>query len=160
MAGPMNTSPGGWQNYQPNPSSAWIAQGPNGQATPFQNNFGQNGGNMVVQQQEPPFVGRFINQIGEVVPREVPMDGRLAIFPTQNLEEIYLKAWDRYGTIKTFRYILDPNQNLNAQQPQGSDMSSQILERLDNLEQKLGESQQQLKNNNRRNTSKGGDENA
>ena len=154
MAGPMNTSPGvNWQSYQSAQNQGWV--GPNGQQQ-----MGQNGGNFTVQQPEqPPFVGRFINQIEEVMPREVPMDGRIAIFPTPNLEEIYLKAWDRYGSIKTFRYILDPNQTFNAPpMQQGPDMSSQILQRLDELEKKLGDSQN--KPTNRRNNSKGGEENA
>lgn len=150
----MNASPGGWQGYQQGPNQQW---GMNGQ---FQNGFGQNGGNtMALQPQDPPFVGRFINQIEEVMPREVPMDGRVAIFPSQSLEEIYLKAWDRNGSIKTFRYILDPMQSLNApNQAQDSNMGSMILERLDQLEQKLSDTNP--KPANRRNNSKGGEENA
>lgn len=142
-----NTSLGGWQGQ----NSQWIANPQNTQGP-----FGQNGGNMMAQQpQDPPFVGRFINQIEEVMPREVPMDGRPAIFPTQTLEEIYLKAWDRNGTIKTFRYILDPTQVVNAPQ---AEVGPNILERLEQLEQKLGEVQQS-KNANRRNN-KGGEDNA
>lgn len=145
MAGPMNQQYGGWQTYN--------------QQQNF-NQFGQNGGQITPQPTEPPFVGRYINQIEDVMPREVPMDGRAAIFPTQTLEEIYLKAWDRNGTIKTFRYILDPTQNLNAQgSAQEPDMSSRILERLDQLEQRLNDSGQ-TKPANRRTSSKGGDENA
>lgn len=150
----MSISPGGWQGYQQGQGQQW---GMNPQNT--QSPFGQNGGNFVAQQPDPQFVGRFINRIEEVMPKEVPMDGRPGIFPTQNLEEIYLKAWDRYGTIKTFRYILDPTQNFNNAPPmQGSDMQSAILQRLDELEQKLTEPQ--AKPANRRNNSKGGEENA
>lgn len=142
-----NTSPGGWQGTNPQ----WVASSPNPQSP-----FGQNGGNMMApQSQDSPFVGRFINQIEEVMPREIPMDGRPAIFPTQTLEEIYLKAWDRNGTIKTFRYILDPTQILNTPQ---AEVGPNILERLEQLEQKLGEVQQS-KNANRRNN-KGGEDNA
>lgn len=148
----LNTSPGGWQGYQQGPNQQWPTNPQNTQSP-----FGQNGGNMMVQQQELPFVGRFIGHIEEVMPREIPMDGRPAIFPTQTLEEIYLKAWDRNGSIKTFRYILDPMQAFNAQSTPTQDPN--ILERLDQLEQKLSEVQQG-KPNNRRNTSKGGEENA
>lgn len=152
-----NTSPGNWQNYMSSPQQTYATQQyPIGQQSSV---YGQNGGNFGMQQPDPPFVGRYINQIEDVMPREVPMDGRAAIFPTQSLEEIYLKAWDRNGTIKTFRYILDPTQNLNAPVAQEPDMGSRILERLDQLEQRLGETQQ-AKNANRRNNSKGGDENA
>lgn len=149
MAGQMNMPSGGWQGYAPTPTQQYPMLG-----------YGQNGGNMPAPQPtETPFVGRYINHIEEVMPREVPMDGRAAIFPTQSLEEIYLKAWDRNGTIRTIRYVLDPMQNLTQGTAQEADMSSKILERLEQLEQKLGESQQQ-KAANRRNNSKGGDENA
>lgn len=150
-----NTSPGGWQGgYMQGQNQPWVV---NPQQTGMP--FGQNGGNMMAQQpQESPFVGRYINQIEEVMPREIPMDGRVAIFPTQSLEEIYLKAWDRNGSIKTFRYILDPMQNLNAQNAvQEANMGSMILERLDQLEQRLNETNQ--KPTNRRNNSKGGEDN-
>lgn len=144
-----NTSPVGWQAY------------PQNQAQP-QFSYGQNGGNFgsqaMQQTQDPPFVGRFINQIEEVMPREVPMDGRIAVFPSQSLEEIFIKAWDRNGNIKTIRYILDPMQNLNQAPQQAPNMGAQILERLDQLEQRLNDTQS--KPNNQRNKSKGGDDNA
>lgn len=154
MAGQMSMPSGGWQGYPQGQNQQWgVQQYP-------QSGFGQNGGNMAMPQQaDPPFVGRYINHIEEVMPREVPMDGRAAIFPTQTLEEIYLKAWDRNGTIRTIRYVLDPMQNLTQGTVQEPDMSSRILERLDQLEQRLGETQQ-TKNVNRRNNSKGGEENA
>lgn len=146
-----NTSPGGWQNYSQGTNAQWVVNPQNTQGP-----FGQNGGNMTMQQpQDPQFVGRFINHIEEVMPREIPMDGRPAIFPTQTLEEIYLKAWDRNGTIKTFRYILDPTQVINTSQ---TEVGPNILERLEQLEQRLGEVQQS-KNTNRRNN-KGGENNA
>lgn len=141
MPGQIGMQPGGWQNNQ------WQSQ-----------MYGQNGGIMQSPQQpEAQFVGRYIQSIDEVMPREVPMDGRAAIFPTQSLEEIYLKAWDRTGSIKTFRYILDTTQNLNEQGTvQGFNVGSQILERLDKLEQRLND--QSKASNNRRTNSKGGDE--
>lgn len=151
----MNTSPGSWQGYSQGPGMQWGS----GAQQP-QSNFGQNGGNMASQPSEPPFVGRYINHIEEVMPREVPMDGRAALFPTQNLEEIFLKAWDRNGTIKTFHYILDPMQAFGTQgAAQEPDMGSMILERLEQLEQRLSEVQQPKTTNNR-NRPKGGEENA
>lgn len=146
MPGPMNTQNAGWQNCTPTAVPQYM-----------QNGMGQNGGYVAVSQQpDIPFSGRFINQIEEVMPKEVPMDGRIAIFPTQSLDMIYIKAWDKFGSIKTFRYVLDPTQNLNAPpQPQEPDMQSQILERLEQLEKQLGEAQS--KNPSQRNNSKGGE---
>lgn len=156
MAGPMNTQSGGWQNFTPTPTPQFANSMPQGQMQ-MPNGFGQNGGYMVAPQQpDMQFVGRFINQIEEVMPKEVPMDGRPAIFPTQALDEIYLKVWDKYGTIKTFRYVLDLSQNLNAPPPQQeNDLQSKILQRLDDLEKQFGEAQ--TKPASQRNNSKGGD---
>lgn len=155
----MNTmSPGGWQGYSPGPNQNWNTSPGLYQPVNNQSPFGQNGGNMTTPQQaETPFVGRYINQIEEVMPREVPMDGRVAIFPTQSLEEIYLKAWDRNGSIRTFRYILDPTQNLNAQNAASEpDMATKILDRLEQLEHRFDEAQQSKPTNQRR--AKGGEE--
>lgn len=144
---------GGWMNGVQQPGQTWAGA----QLGPGQNaRYTQNGGNF--QQPVPPqtpFVGRFVKTIAEIVPNEVPMDGRIALFPTESLEEIYLKAWTANGEMKNFRYILDPDQNLNGAQPQQENMQQVMLARIDALEKRLAEG---TKNNQRNNTSsKGGD---
>ncbi len=83
-----------------------------------------------------PFTGRYVNALTDIRPNEVPMDGRVALFPTTNLDEIYLKSWGVDGLIKTFRYVLDTSADLNVVAPQqpSADNWQQISNRLDQLE--------------------------
>lgn len=83
-----------------------------------------------------PFTGRYVQSLTDIRPNEVPMDGRVALFPTTNLDEIYLKSWGVDGLIKTFRYVLDTSADLNAVAPQQqtTDNWQQITSRLDQLE--------------------------
>lgn len=105
-----------------------------------------------------PFTGRFISDVSEVVPSEVPMDGRAALFPNRSLEEVYLKMWNRDGQLKTFRYILDPTQNLNAQAPsQQEDTQNLLLQRIDELEAKINSMTQSSEEPAQRKNSKGGE---
>lgn len=157
-SGPINMQQGGgWQNYAPNPNPQWIVNS-QGQQTAYPNQqIGQNGGNFQTQQNQPSqFIGRFITRIDEVTPGEVPMDGRIALFPTQNLDEVYLKAWNRDGMLMTVHYILDPNQASMAPSPPREDpIQSQILERLDQLEKRISDAS--TSSNQRKSGSKGGD---
>lgn len=50
-------------------------------------------------------VGRHINNISEVKPIEIPMDGTATYFPTFDGSSIYLRYWDQDGQIKGVRYI-------------------------------------------------------
>lgn len=84
---------------------------------------------------QPPFVGRYVNSLRDILPNEVPMDGRAAIFPNSDLSEIYFKSWAADGLIKTFRYVLDTSTDLNAPQAPQTDASfNQLSARIDELE--------------------------
>lgn len=97
-----------------------------------------NVGTQYGQQPVPQFVGRFINGLNDILPNEVPMDGRLGIFPSADLSEIFLKSWGPDGTIKTFRYILDMSVDLNASQNVIGGLGyNQLAERIEILEQQV-----------------------
>lgn len=149
----MNTSPNGWQSPPMSVTPGyqnWANYG-NAQSYP------QQPQSMAQQPTQAPFAGRFIADISEVVPSEVPMDGRAALFPNKSLEEVYLKMWNRDGELKSFRYILDPNQKLSIQQPsRQEDVQAMLLRRIDELEEKIngiGQSEEQTTRKN----SKGGE---
>lgn len=74
--------------------------------------------------------GRLVNNLSEVAPNEVPMDGSVSIFPTNDYSRIYIKAWQSDGTIKTVAYA--PIVSDGTQEPE--DPTSAILERLDRIE--------------------------
>lgn len=97
------------------------------------------GGMQFGAQPNAPFVGRFVTQLADIRPNEVPTDGRPAIFPSNDLNEIYLKSWGADGLIRTFRYELDTSTDLNTPQPQqvGNAEYQQLASRLDQLEEMI-----------------------
>lgn len=63
----------------------------------------------VQQYQQPPYMqqaaqrinGRVVQSADMITANDVPMDGSVAFFPTQDLSEIYAKSWDANGKIVT-----------------------------------------------------------
>lgn len=49
-------------------------------------------------------VGKMVNDVSVVSPNDVPMDGNVAIFPKNDMSEIYCKQWKQDGTIQTVVY--------------------------------------------------------
>ena len=45
--------------------------------------------------------GRVVQSTDMITANDVPMDGSVAFFPTQDLSEIYAKSWDANGKIVT-----------------------------------------------------------
>ena len=73
------------------------------------------------QYQQPPYMqqaaqrinGRVVQSADMITANDVPMDGSVAFFPTQDLSEIYAKSWDANGKIVTrlFKPVLADNTN-------------------------------------------------
>lgn len=74
--------------------------------------------NMVQQPQG--LIGKMVNDVSMVSPNDVPMDGNIAIFPKNDMSEIYCKQWKQDGTIQTVVYkpVLDQNQSEATNTPQ------------------------------------------
>lgn len=82
----------------------------------------------------PMLSGKTVNNPQEILPQDVPMNGFTSYFPKADGSEIYAKCWNSNGTIDTKIYILKP---LEEQVSQESDIMSQILSRLENIERKV-----------------------
>lgn len=119
--------------YSMNQGPACTPQNPNG----FSPNPGMWGAAQMGSQPNVPFAGRFIDALTDIRPNEVPTDGRPALFPNNDLSEIYLKSWGADGLIRTFRYTLDTSTDLNSQpiQQTSADSYQQLASRLDQLEE-------------------------
>lgn len=92
----------------------------------------------VQQPSSQPFTGRYVNSQSDILPNEVPMDGRIALFPNTDLNEIFLKCWTPEGRIRTFRYILDTSCDLNAAPAQPAVQSyDQLASRIEELEKQI-----------------------
>lgn len=76
--------------------------------------------NSNMDQQPPGLIGKMVNDASMVSPNDVPMDGNIAIFPKNDMSEIYCKQWKQDGTIQTVVYkpVLDQNQSEGTNIPQ------------------------------------------
>lgn len=74
--------------------------------------------------------GRTVNNLDEITPQEVPMDGSVSLFPQSDYSAIYAKTWTKEGRIATVKYV--------PEQPQAAtEQKSPLEERLDRIDQKL-----------------------
>lgn len=81
--------------------------------------------------------GKMINNLQEVRPNEVPMDGSASIFPMNDFSSIYVKAWGPDGNIQTLRFI--PDVTTNKEVDQGPTEFEKIMKELDAIKVKLGD---------------------
>lgn len=94
-------------------------------------------------------VGKMVNDVSVVSPNDVPMDGNVAIFPKNDMSEIYCKQWKQDGTIQTVIYkpILEqnpqegtnmPQMDFNALNEDVRALREEISDRFDRLEKSMG----------------------
>lgn len=79
--------------------------------------------------------GRMVNDESEITPNEVPMDGRISVFPKIDGSSIIVKTWNPNGTISTIRY--SPVIDGDISNSQENSPYSEIIDRLDRIEKRL-----------------------
>lgn len=52
--------------------------------------------------------GAIVSDMNQITADSVPMDGSIAVFPKQDLSEIYVKNWNSDGTIRTITFKPTP----------------------------------------------------
>ena len=62
--------------------------------------------------------GRLVNNLDEITPQEVPMDGSVSLFPQADYSAIYAKTWTKDGTIATVKFIPEQPQMEPQKSPQ------------------------------------------
>lgn len=82
--------------------------------------------------------GRLVNNLDEITPQEVPMDGSVSLFPQADYSAIYAKTWTKDGTIATVKFI--------PEQPQMEPQKSPLEERLDRIDQRFDKLEKMLSN--------------
>ena len=144
-----------YPNYYPNQMTSQFQPNFNQpmQQNPYMDRLAQLQNIQMQQQRQIQTVnGRFVQSAEEVNASDVTMDGTMSLFPKADMTEIYGKAWQSDGTIKTvvFRPILE-EQSTNTQQntenvennvflefkEQITEMLNAINNRFDNLEKTL-----------------------
>ena len=127
--------PGYNQNYRGyNPN--YVAYNPMQPTYPAINNGYQQQGptlQSMSQGQITPVLGRWIDSPNEITPKDVPMDGTIALFPSRKGDVIYAKAWDSNGAIATIEFQQVKNEQSNTQPSE----YSAIMEKLSKIEEKL-----------------------
>lgn len=85
---------------------------------------------------QPPagLAGRFVQSAEQVVANDVPMDGSVAVFPKQDMTEIYAKQWSSDGTIQTVVY-----RPVAADESHSKSASNNSVQNYDDIIGKLNE---------------------
>ena len=85
--------------------------------------------------------GRTVNNLDEITPQEVPMDGSVSLFPQADYSAIYAKTWTKDGTIATVKYV--------PEQPQMEPQKSPLEERLDRIDQRFDKLEKMIASRNK-----------
>ena len=101
-------------------------------------------------QQPQGIIGRSVNDFSEITANDVPMDGRRAVFPKNDMSEIQVRTWGNDGKIITTSYkpILE-HQNkvadvsiLESEKLKiglSDDVTDALMKRFDDIEKRLDE---------------------
>lgn len=92
--------------------------------------------------------GKFIQVIENITANDVPMNGEVALFPKQDMTEIYAKAWQSDGTIKTVVYkpvepVIDARTNISTTNGEkmkfdlSDDATEAFMKRFDDITERL-----------------------
>lgn len=106
---------------------------------PYQNQFQQQFPNQQISQmqnQQNILSGRYVSNVDSIMPNDVPM-GTYSIFPKSDMSEIYVKYWDKTGTIQDMVFREVEKEQEVAQpsfQEQLQTLKDEIMERFDKLE--------------------------
>ena len=135
-------------NYQmpvPNPYMDRMAQ-----LQQYQQNLQPAQIPVTYPQQPQGIIGRAVNDFSEITANDVPMDGRSAVFPKNDMSEIQVRTWGNDGKIITTSYkpILE-HQNqmadisiLESEKLKirlSDDVTAAFMKRFDDIEKRLDE---------------------
>ena len=106
------------------------------------------------QIQQPQLIGHIVDSQEMIQASDVPMNAPYALFPKNDLSEIYLKSWTANGTIQTIVFKPVQNQqteNLPSSQSEmkiglSDDATETFMKRFDELGRKLDELESSMSN--------------
>lgn len=61
--------------------------------------------------------GRFVSCEDDISLQEIPMDGSISYFPTQDLSKIFIRQWNKQGKLEGLTYILHQPESPNLPPP-------------------------------------------
>lgn len=110
----------------------------NGYNDPYRQTVPYNS-DMNMNYQRPSIPGRPVNNLDEITPQEVPMDGSVSLFPQNDYSAIYAKTWTKDGTIATVKYVPEQPQAATPQKSSIEERLDKIDQRFDRLEKMLSD---------------------
>ena len=100
-------------------------------------------------QQQAGLNGKVVQAVEQITANDVPMDGSVAVFPKQDMSEIYTKSWNADGTIRTIVYkpytasqpdVANSSADMSKMKMGLSDEATEaFMARFDSLEKKFDE---------------------
>ena len=100
-------------------------------------------------QQQVGLNGKVVQAVEQITANDVPMDGSVAVFPKQDMSEIYTKSWNADGTIRTIVYkpytasqpgVANSSADMSKMKMGLSDEATEaFMARFDSLEKKFDE---------------------
>lgn len=91
---------------------------------------------MTNQQPIIPIRGRIVTSEQDIVPAEIPMDGSICLFMTEDCKSIIAKQWNSNGVLQSIIY--SPSSNEQAQsEHQNGDNTGELKAQLDRIENML-----------------------
>ena len=100
-------------------------------------------------QQQAGLNGKVVQAVEQITANDVPMDGSVAVFPKQDMSEIYTKSWNADGTIRTIVYkpytasqpdVANSSADMSKMKMGLSDEATEaFIARFDSLEKKFDE---------------------
>lgn len=95
------------------------------------------------QQSRPqPLNGRVVADPADIVPKEIPMDGSISFFPSQDLTYILAKQWNTNGAIDTVKYV--PERPPQQEQPVQNEGIQKIMDKLNAMEEVINKLNKEL----------------
>lgn len=118
--------------YQPQPTNGAYYQG-------YSQAFNQQGGSIA---------GRFVPDSSAIMARDVPMSDTFAIFPRNDMAEIYAKRWNGQGGIDTVVYKPIADTLGGIQQPRPEATLETVIQRQDEMLASLEKLAQEIRGGN------------
>lgn len=132
-------------NYYQNPMEPSPYQrGPSNMPAPNENYSYQSESRLrprMQERQNPPLNGRLVKSPDDILPKEIPMDGSVSLFPKDDYSYILAKAWNSSGTIDTIKFVPELP---TKEAPKTEDRMQLILDKLTKLEETMAKFDKEL----------------
>lgn len=83
--------------------------------------------------------GKWVNDLSDISPGDVPMDRGVHIFPKSDYSCIYAKIWDQNGVLQTYKFVPEAPSESNAvtASAPSDEKMDRILDSLDKIYDKV-----------------------